>query len=54
MFVFMCAEEPAAHTIALPKISPPVMAVHDDSAEGLASKKKLVSQLAFLNRNPAI
>jgi hypothetical protein len=46
-------EEPA-HVAALPKVTPPVVSVVDDSAAALAEKKKLVSQLAFLNRNPAI
>ena len=46
--------EEVAHLAPLPKVPPPVIATVDDSAHALADKKKLVSQLAFLNRNPSV
>ena len=47
-------EDAPAHAAPLPKVTPPVVAVVDDTAAAIAEKKKLVSQLAFLNRNPAV
>lgn len=38
----------------LPAISPPLVAVTNDGAAGLEAKQKLVSQLGYLNRNPAV
>lgn len=39
---------------ALPRVEPPVVAVINDVADGIAAKKKLVSQLPYMNRNPSV
>jgi hypothetical protein len=38
----------------LPRVEPPVIAVTNEVGEGIAAKKKLVSQIPYMNRNPAI
>jgi hypothetical protein len=43
-------EEGSGGPGALPKVEPPVVAVLDTVAEGLAAKKKLVSQLPYMVR----
>jgi hypothetical protein len=39
---------------SLPKVEPPVIVVLNEFGEGLADKKKLVSQIPYMNRNPAV
>ena len=46
--------EPVAEERVLPRVEPPVIAVTNEVGEGIAAKKKLVSQLAYLNRNPSV